>query len=55
MRGLKAGSGGRGNKMDAFIIGLLCAVFAIGAGVLIGLSKWFDKLMKDIGGYLYND
>ena len=38
--------------MDPFMIGLLCGVFAVGAGVL-GISKWFDKLMKDIGDYLY--
>ena len=42
-------------KMDPYLIGFLCAVFAIGGGILIGLSKWFDKLMKDIGDYLYND
>jgi len=41
--------------MDPFMIGLLCGVFAVGAGALIGISKWFDKLMKDIGDYLYND
>ena len=43
------------NKMDPYLIGFLCAIFAIGAGILIGISKWFDRLMLKIGGYLYND
>jgi ABC-type nitrate/sulfonate/bicarbonate transport system permease component len=41
--------------MDSYLIGFLCVVFAICAGILIGLSKWFDGLMKTIGDYLYND
>ena len=40
--------------MDGLIIGFLSAILAFGLGVLIGISKWFDKLMKDIGDNLHD-
>ncbi len=43
----------KGIKME-YLIGILMVLMAIIGGVFIGLTDWFDKLMKEIGDGFMN-